>query len=133
MYTFCKCVYTFRFSLCWQQAGWICPSHQSKGGSWPHVLRSSWVDCRSAFSTVEKQEETESLWMFGGVIMLYWLIPTFLETQPEELKDFEVRFHLLADNAGHSNGRMLSNHCLIESLQSDICFCVHSTEPYAST
>lgn len=64
--------------------------------------------------------------MFGGVITLSWLIQTFLENQPEELKEVEVRFHLLADNAGHSNGCTLCNHRLTESLQSDICFCVHS-------
>lgn len=83
------------------------------------------MDCRSAFSTVEKQdrkqEETESLWMFGDVIMLPWLIPTFLEKQPEELKEIEVGFHLFADKADNSNGCKLGNHCLTESLQSDIC------------
>lgn len=78
-----------------------------------------------------KQEDTKSLWMFGGAIMLSWLIPTFLEKRPEELKEVEVRFHLLANNTGHSNGYMLGNHRLTESLQSDICFCVHSTQSSA--
>lgn len=47
----------FRFCWCWQLAGWICPSRQSKGASWPRGQRSVWGDCMSAFSTGTRPEQ----------------------------------------------------------------------------
>lgn len=34
---------------------WIYPGHQSKDGSWPDALKSSWEGCRSTFSVAQEK------------------------------------------------------------------------------
>lgn len=88
------------------QAGWICPSHQSRGGSRPCVQRSSLVGYRSAFSTGGEKNKGNTI-TFGDNFLFVLLKDFFCF-----LKNHKCRgqIYLLADKAASIKLLHITSH-----------------------